>query len=333
MEAYQKLEIEFGEWLSARGYIGAPHVVVCSSGTAALHLALEVAAKIFAPTAVNKTVVVPEFTMIACARTVVLAGLVPCFVDCRNDLLLDPGQMPWRPFAIMPVHVYGRKFDLNMISPARRGSFVVEDLAEGHGITPHPLTDAACYSFYRNKIIAGEEGGAVVFQECEPAGLARQLRNMGWTKEHDCLHLPRGCNYRLSNAHAELILGSLAHVEENLRIRDEIAVTYDQVLPDTWRMPPRDVCWVYDLRIPGCTEERQNRIVRRLQEAGVAARHAFKPMSRQPEFFDPDYPRLNADRLSGEVIYLPADPGQRNQLQHNSSALLQIVDETFAGRR
>src|SRR5262245_15578515 len=102
MEAYQELEQALGRW------VGNPNVVVCSSGTAALHLALEAL-----PIPKGSLVLVPDFTMIACARAVTLAGLTPNFIDCGDDLLMDPTAAflaaPADARAIMPVHVYGRR--------------------------------------------------------------------------------------------------------------------------------------------------------------------------------------------------------------------------------
>lgn len=80
MESYEKLEIVFSEFnqLDPKG------MVACSSGTAALHLALEA---LELPR--ESDVIVPDFTMIACARSVSMAGLEPVFVDCEDKLLID----------------------------------------------------------------------------------------------------------------------------------------------------------------------------------------------------------------------------------------------------
>lgn len=80
MEAYESLEQEFAQWqgLDPRG------MVACSSGTAALHLALEA---LQLPQ--GSQVIVPDYSMIACPRAVVLADLRPVFVDCDEQLLMD----------------------------------------------------------------------------------------------------------------------------------------------------------------------------------------------------------------------------------------------------
>jgi perosamine synthetase len=331
MEPHRKLEVEFGRW------IGWENTVACSSGTSALHLAME---SLRLPT--NSEMICPNLTMIACPRAATLAGLTPVFADCRpDDLLMDLddvdricAERAGKVKAVMAVHVYGRRVDMDGLHElARKYQLrVVEDLAEAHGIKPHPCTDAACWSFYRNKVIAGEEGGAVAFGD-NPPGMAfirsdhaRSLRSLGFTERHDFFHRPRGHNYRLANCLAAMVLESLANVSLSLLARRKRETDYNLFCPDEWKMPPREVPWVYDLRIPGMTHEVQDRVVTALKEAGVEARHCFKPMTAQEEYrpqtnggknrkgrtmweepVTPRYP-TNADRASREVIYLPLTP-------------------------
>lgn len=320
LEPYQKLECEFEKWANVS------NVVACSSGTAALHLALEA---LRLP--LGSLVVVPNFAMIACARAVTLAGHEPVFIECDTDLNLDPnvlreyhnvariypGQGAGSIMAVIAVHTYGRQCRMDEIHDALYPFkvAVIEDLAEAHGVSPHPKTDVGCWSFYKNKIIAGEEGGAAYFIDPRVATVARQLRTLGFTDKHDFNHIPRGHNYRMSNAHAKLILDSLAKADENIQQRRVIEKWYDEECPSGWRMPKRTVPWVYDFRIPGMTYKQQDRIVIQLQEEGIAARHAFKPLNSQQEYRE-WIPREGTDELdsetykaSREVIYLPIIPG------------------------
>lgn len=331
MEAHQQLEIEFARWNG----LEPAQMVACSSGTAALHLALETVNHKSAKRSCRE-VLVPDFTMIACARAVVLAGLKPVFIDCGEDLLLSPevlhdyagNQQPAAKqlaakqlaanscgsvVALMVVHIYGRRCDMNKIQDfaVNHGIDVIEDLAEAHGIPPHPCTAAACWSFYRNKIVAGEEGGAVWFRDPESAAHARELRTLGFTEAHDFIHTPRGHNYRMSEAHARLIIESLRTVGQNIRERRRIETEYSTWCPPEWRMPPRNVPWVYDIRIPGLDRSRQARIVAALNAEGIAARMSFFPMSEQPEFkTGRDSRGSRAWKASQEVFYLPIQPGR-----------------------
>lgn len=309
VEPYQVLEVEFGRWLNV------PNVVACSSGTAALHLALE---SLRIP--LGAEVILCDFNMVACARAVSLAGLTPCFVDCNlDDLLIDPKQVEIavtpKTRVILATHIYGRRCDMEAVSALAREKdlYVIEDLAEAHGIPPHKDTDAACWSFYKNKVIAGEEGGAVAFRSKEAASLAKQLRCLGFTSAHDFNHVPRGCNYRLANALAIPILTSLYKVKENLEKRRTIEGWYEDECPQEWKMPKREVPWVYDLRLPTLNPAVQDAIVAALNKEGIAARHSFKPMSWQKEYetrsvLSQRKLSWNAARASLGVIYLPIVP-------------------------
>lgn len=306
METYQRLEREFSDWA------GLPNTVACSSGTAALHLALE--AFRFP---LGSSVIVPEYTMVACARAVILAGLRPIFVDCGKDLLLrtDLLDAVVRPdtVAIMPVHIYGRICDLKAIHDWawKRSIYVVEDRAEAHGAATldkfgNSLSHAQCYSFYRNKVIAGEEGGMVSFSDPARADLARCLRSLGATPKNDYDHLARGMNYRLSNSLAETIRNSLDLAPFNIPKRARLSEVYSKHLPKEWHMPPRETNWVYDILLP--PEINTFQVVRRLQEKMVEARLGFKPMSSQEEFLAPHFKTLLAWEMSQRIIHLPLSP-------------------------
>lgn len=306
------------EWAEFNG-LHPDNVVVCSSGTAALHLALEAlgldhgASPYLGGHGLGHEVIVPDYTMVACPRAVSLAGMVPVFVDCDNRLLLDLDPAMCKEakctasVAVMPVHVYGRRVNVGDVldMAEARGLAVVEDLAEAHGVRPHPDSDAACWSFYKNKIVAGEEGGAVWFRNRNHARKARQLRTLGFTEAHDYRHVPRGHNYRLADCLAELVLRSIKDYPHNYRARREAETEYDALCPSGWRMPPRDAPWVYDLCVKGMTDGRRYEVVSGLNRMGVAARHGFVRMSEQEEYRKCRVVRGTRPDVTGEVIYLP----------------------------
>lgn len=337
MEAFQRLEIEWSRFND----LDPAGMVACSSGTAALHLALE--AFQLPP---GSEVLVPDFTMVACARAVTLAGLTPVFVDCDERLLMDPLLVPHadeKASAVMVVHIYGRQLNFHecrqkgagpnwcWIDETCRKGFplrIVEDLAEAHGVKPQPETDAACWSFYRNKIIAGEEGGAVWFADPEHAKLARQLRSLGFTEAHDFMHVPRGHNYRMSNAHAELVLDNMVGPLNAMIPRDRILKErerrqiegwYDAACPDEWRMPPRDAVWIFDVRVPGLERGKQAEVVGALNAAGIAARMGFAPMHWQEGYKNCRYVfdgrRCQSNFAAHETFYLPVSPGRTTEAE------------------
>lgn len=316
-EPHIELERRWAEWngLNPEG------MVVCSSGTAALHLALE---SLQLP--LGSEVIVPDLTMIACPRAVTLAGLQPVFVDCDATLNMDT-ELAYKALSlnhqncrgILYVHTYGRQCetrDIRIAEAFRDHGFIIEDLAEAHGVDPGPFTNAACWSFYRNKIVHGEEGGAVWFKNPGHAVIARQLRSLGFTDAHDFVHVPRGHNYRMSNAHATLILNNLSQAAKNISERWAQLRQLDAACPDEWLMPSRQAPWVYDIRIPGMTTVQQDAVVNGLNSIGILARHCFKPTHLQREYAackvisaGRPYQR-RAFHASQEVIYIGLQLGR-----------------------
>lgn len=308
MQPYEILERDLARWADVP--IGT--VAVCASGTAALHLALEC---LRLPPGTE--VVTNDYSMIAVPRAIALAGLQPALADCGPaDLNLHPEAVReaiWRETAaILAVHVYGRRANMDALHAVAhaRGLPVAEDMAELHGVSPHPESAAACWSFFANKIVGGAEGGAVYFRDPALAALARQLRCLGFTDAHDYRHVPRGHNYRLSNAHASLIQYGLACFEANWEARRDIETWYDGCCPREWRLSVSLSPWVYAVRLPGLTRERMTRVVAALNAAGIAARHGFWPISRQDEFAGCDVAGWgHAARAADEVFCLPIQPG------------------------
>lgn len=341
MQPFERLE---HEWAAFNG-LDPTGMVACSSGTAALHLALEAL-----DLRNGWEVIVPDYSMVAVPRACILAGRIPVFADCVKDrLLLNPEDPIFQDYsrqagmvgAVIAVHNYGRTCDMKEFSfyAGDNAYKVIEDLAEAHGVRPHDGTDAACWSFYKNKIVAGEEGGAVWFKNPDHAKYVRMLRTLGFTDAHDYTHIPRGHNYRMSNLHAERIMDSTAHrwtcmqeIRGNLERRREIESWYELECPVEWRMPRRDAVWVYDLRIPGMTVEKQREVVEELRRGGIAARYGFKPCRKQEEYAK-DWEggfEWESDRASREVIYLPVQPGVTTR--DDARRTFEIIRRTLAPR-
>lgn len=308
-QLYETLEREFADWAQQ----DPDNTVACASGTAALQLAVE---SLLLPK--GSMVLIPEFCMISVARACTMAGLKPFPIDCHaENLNIDPDLLPIPTAvkacdvrAIIVVHTYGRLCDMERIHKwaASTGCDVIEDMAEAPDKVPHSETAAACWSFYRNKIIHGEEGGMVAFREKKPAALAKQLRSCGFTPEHEFMHLPGGFNGRMSNSHAVMILNSLHRSNWAIERRAAIARIYDRLVPQDWRMPERDSNWVYDLRVPKGLSYNAINLVRKLRNLVPGARMAFKPVSEQPEYYSGHYDQTNAYTASRQVFYLPNDP-------------------------
>lgn len=300
-QAFEQLEKEFGE------FIGNPNTVAVASGTAALHVACEVARTYLTCDATGKVqprIAIPEYTMVACPRAARMADMQPVFVDCLDNLQMNTDLIPDDVGAIMAVHIYGNLCDRDRIHVKHPEALIIEDMAEVHGARPHPESFAACWSFYKNKTIHGEEGGMIAFKDSADVKYAKQLRSLGFDERHDYNHYPRGVNARMSNAHADLILPSLRNFFENHSQRSVLSSIYDRWLPGQWHMDICEYPWVYPLRIRGMNIMEQAELVQELIASGIAARQGFKSMRQQEEFWCGPF-ISNANNIQHEIIYLP----------------------------
>lgn len=307
-----------GGWISSQGpyvkkfetafaeYNGSAHGVACSSGTTALTLALRALG-----VGPGDEVIVPEFTMIASAWAVSYTGATPVFVDCGDDLNIDVSRIEEkitpRTKVIMPVHIYGRRCDMDPIMDLAHqyGLRVVEDSAEAHGV--RPVADIACFSLFANKIITAGEGGICLTDDPYLAEQMAHLRAMAFTKDHSFLHKKLAYNFRMTSMQAAVALAQTEQLDSILATRREIERRYDEGLSGIdgiTLMPPRDVLWMYDLRA-----DRRDELMDFLKDEGVETRLFFKPMSRQPGYLDPVWPSLNASRFSEDGFYLPTHTG------------------------
>lgn len=327
-------------WISSRGrfiteferqfaaYCGADFGISTTSGTTALHLAL--AALGVGP---GDEVILPAFTMAACAFAVLYTGATPVLVDADPETWnLDVDQVARRitarTKAIMPVHIYGHPVDLDpLIALAdAHGIAVVEDAAEAHGAEYRGrrvggIGRVGCFSFYGNKIITTGEGGMIVTSDPALADLASRLRDQAFDPNRRFLHTHLGYNYRMTNLQAAIGLAQLESIDAFVAARRRNAAEYNARLagvPGLTRPVERpwakNVYWMYSILIdPDRFGRTRDDLMADLRAAGIETRAFFYPMHRQPAclerglFRGEAYPV--ADRLGDRGLYLPSGSG------------------------
>lgn len=245
-EPYQLLELKYSK------YVKSNFGVSCSSGTAALHLAL-----MGVGVTKGDEVIIPDFTMAACGFAVEYCGATPVFIDCDKTLCMDwkliEKKITKKTKAIMAVHIYGRLCQMkHILRIARKYRIpVIEDSCEAQGAVFNSKADITCYSFYENKIIHAEEGGMCTTDNKKYADRMNYLKNMAFSPEHDYMHKEIGYNYRMPNTQALLALKSLKEVSKELKRRRILEKQYTKATPKLYQMPKRDVVWVYDMLMSG----------------------------------------------------------------------------------
>lgn len=305
---------------------GVEHGVACSSGTTALHLALETLG--IGP---GDEVIVPAFTLIVSANVVCQTGATPVLVDVRPDTwCIDPqlieSRITARTKAIMAVHMYGHPCDMEPIQriAAQHKLYLIEDGAQAHGATYHgqpvgSFGDVACFSFYANKILTTGEGGMLVTDDPGLAERAAMLRNQAFGVPR-FVHEHVGYNYRLTNMQAAIGLAQCERIDEKVARKIEIANRYDELLADVSELQRptqlpgcKNVYWMYGVLPEDAFGRPRSEIQAELAEHGVETRTFFIPLHLQPVYQGQHarWPDLRghypvSEELGAKGFYLPS---------------------------
>lgn len=230
-------------------YIGAPHAVNVSSGTAAMHVALLAIG--VGPG--DEVITVPN-TFSSVADVIILCGAKPVLVDVEPDTYnmnvaqVEAAITP-RTKAIMPVHMNGHPVDMDplMAIARKHGLKIMEDVCHAAGAKYKgrylgTFGDAGCFSFVQNKCISvGGEGGMMVTSDPKVWETAMMLSNHGrgrrWFEGHKAYHIYRaqqiemvGFNYRQNELHSAVGRIQLKYLDGWNARRRENAALYGALL-------------------------------------------------------------------------------------------------------
>jgi dTDP-4-amino-4,6-dideoxygalactose transaminase len=230
-------------------FVGTPHAVTVSSGTAALHLAC-----LAAGLGPGDEVIVPAFTFVASAAAVRYVGATPvlCDVCSPDEFNLDPADVARRitprTKAVIAVHFCGypaRVAELRALCD-EHGLALIEDCAQAIGATVDPdgrqvgtVGELGAFSFFSKKQLCVGEGGMVSAHAGEHAERVRLLRSHALTSStwdrhrgHDPAYdiVDIGFNYRLDEPRAALGLSRLERLADALRARRATVRSYRERL-------------------------------------------------------------------------------------------------------
>lgn len=299
-------------------YHSVPDVVVVSSGTAALHLAL-----LTLGVGPGDEVILPSFAFLAVANVVHHVGASPVFAEIDPITLnLDPeaveGALTPRIRAIIAVHTFGIPADMGALRSIadRHGLVLIEDACEAIGAELDgrrvgSFGDLAVLGFYPNKQITTGEGGAVLVRDPAHAATIRRLRNQGrdgqgWLDQREI-----GYNYRLSELECALGRVQLGRIAEILNMRRAAAQRYHSLLQDipNLELPPlalprRTISWfVYVVRLE--SETARDRVQVHLAQRGIATGRYFAPIHLQLPWRAEVSGLGLTERIGGSTLALP----------------------------
>jgi pyridoxal phosphate-dependent aminotransferase EpsN len=285
--------------------VGSRFAVALVSGTAALHLALQL-------TGVGQgdEVLVSTLTFSASVNAIRYLGGIPVFIDSeRRSWNMDPGLLREAllqrirrnhpPKAVLVVHLFGQSANLDPIVSLchEHGIALVEDAAEALGATykgkaPGTFGRAGVFSFNGNKIITTSGGGMLVTDDELLAAHSRKLSTQARDPAPHYEHSEIGYNYRLSNILAAIGRGQLRSLEDRVLARRRNCAFYRRTIgrqPGVTLMPEapwgRHTRWLTTLTIdPNEFGVSAEAVRLALETENIEARPIWKPMHLQPVF-------------------------------------------------
>ncbi|MEU3498795.1 DegT/DnrJ/EryC1/StrS family aminotransferase [Kitasatospora cineracea] len=241
----EELEAALAAWTGAR------HVIGVNSGTDALVLLLRAAG--LRP---GDEVIVPAYSFVASATSVVLAGGRPVFADIDPvTYSLDPASVEAvrtdrtdRTRMVMPVHLFHQLADLRALLAVadRHGLTVVEDSAEAFGMRwdgVHAGLHGAggVLSFFPTKTLGAiGDAGAVLTDDPALAEAVSAMRHHGRTgrtlDDFPTINRPTellGTNSKMDDIQAAVLLAKLGRADQDIARRATLAARYTERLTGT----------------------------------------------------------------------------------------------------
>ena len=297
-------------------YIGVKYAIATTNGTQALILILE------ALGIRGKDVLVPSFTFISSATSVIRAGGKPVFVDVdpktfNIDINDAKKKITKDTVAIMPVHLYGQPADMGAVREFAEdnGLHIVEDACQAHGAEwdgkkVGGLGTAAAFSFYPTKNMTTGEGGMVTTNNDELAERVKMLRNHGQKERY--LHTELGWNYIMTNIAAAIGLAQLKKLDKANKIRKRNAKVYDEELNGVVETPyvspkANHVYHQYTIKVKD-----RNKLIEKFNKEGIGFGIYYpKGIHQQPIMkklgFGGTRLKITED-LTSKVISIPVHP-------------------------
>jgi len=256
-----KLERQFAKEL------GLSSAVACSSGTAAIHLAVAA----LNPEPGDEFITTP-ITDVGTLLPILWQNCVPRFADVDpRTLTIDPDQVEKqissRTRAIIAVHLAGQPCDMESLRRVadRHHLVLIEDCAQAYwakydGKLVGTLGDVACFSLQQSKHITCGEGGLMVTSNADYARRATLFADKAWPRDIKVLGPERftflAQNYRMTELQGAVALAQLAKVRDVVRRRRERAEQLSKLLANVpgVQVPfvPRRTThsyWLYMLRV------------------------------------------------------------------------------------
>ena len=330
-------------------YVGVKQAAALSSGTAALHLALEMLG-------VQKGdhVFCSDLTFVASANAIRYLNAIPVFIDAEptswnmSPSALEKAFESVLPKAVIVTDIYGQSADYKLIAEIcdKHQTPIIEDAAESLGAEYNrkkcgSFGEMAILSFNGNKIITTSGGGMLLTDRSEFVLKAKKLSTQSREEALHYEHAQVGYNYRLSNILAALGRAQLKSLDQYVEKRREIFNYYYNNLKNVEgiRFMPeiengKSTRWLSVVLMENINHDKIEDIIRSFSEENIEVRPIWKPMHLQPVFEDASFYYNSQKPISASLfehgLCLPSGSDlSKNDLNRIIELLIKKINGTF----
>ncbi len=297
-----RMTAEFERLLSE--YIGSKYVSVVCNGTVSLFIALMALG-----IGKGDEVIVPDFTMIATANAVLMAGATPVLVDIESETLtldLKKAKEAISPKtkAIMFVNLNGRSPDMGEVKDfaSKFGLFLIEDAAQALGSVKNgrhlgTFGEIGSFSFSAPKVITTGQGGCLVTDDESLYNKIKKIKDFGRQKGGVDLHEELGFNFKFTDLQAVIGIEQMKKLSWRVERKKDIFRLYQNELRDVEQIKfiPTNLeetsPWFIDVLLESPLELQSF-----LKERGIGTRPLYPPVHTQAPY------RLNGEFPVSEYV-------------------------------
>lgn len=335
-----RLEDEF------KNYMGLDGACALSSGTSGLHLALKLAG-----VQEGDYVFCSSLTFAASANPITYEKAIPVFIDSEpnsynmSPVALEKAFEKYTPKAVIIVSLYGMPANMDELLEIckKHNVTVIEDAAESLGATYKgkkvgTFGEYNIISFNGNKIITTSGGGMLLTKKEEDAKKALFWATQAREKARHYEHKEIGYNYRLSNVSAAIGCGQFEHLDDLVKIKQNIFNKYCEAFADIEdiTMLKEDenrvsTHWLSIMKLSG-DKVTPLQIIEALDKENIESRPIWKPMHLQPVFKENPFFNHNdegmsvSEELFNTGVCLPSDT---NMTEEDQERVIKLIKKLF----
>lgn len=295
--------------------VGSKYASAVTNGTLSLAVALLVIGL-----ERDAEVIVPDYTMISSANSIILAGAKPVLVDIsRDDLCLDldktEAAITSKTKAIMYVSINGRcsKMEDLLTLVRRHNLLLIEDASQSFGSkykgkSLGTFGVLGCFSFSPPKIVTTGQGGAVVTDDEELYHKILLMKDYGRPKSGVDYYETVGYNFKFTDLQAVIGIEQMKKIGWRIHRKKEMFKIYHDLLQGTPQIEFVETdlndCtpWFIDILV----EKGREKLISFLNTVGIDSRPFYPAIHTQPPYASAKGDFENSEYISKRGLWLPS---------------------------